>query len=165
VCPTLSENEGDKMPIMRKRHIFLFFCCVFVALVSVREASAQYGTAPNNYYPDGYHGATFTGTIAQINNEAITLTYTHGNKTDTFQGYVATPCNMPASKTTVVKTGAVITVFYEPEIIKTNGQKVKKNKIVGISFKEVDGKTIADNERRIFYCISAPFQSYFKAFQ
>jgi hypothetical protein len=147
------------------RCVRALLCCGLVASVFARVVSAQYGSAPNNYYPVGYHGATFTGTIAQTNNETITLTYTHGNKTDTFEGYVAAPCNLPSSRTTIVKKGAVITVFYEVETIKINGQKQKKNRILAISFKEVDGKTVADNERRIFYCMPTPFQTYFKAFR
>jgi hypothetical protein len=147
------------------RRVRAFVFCGLVASVCAGGASAQYATAPNNYYPDGYHGATFTGTITQINNDTITSTYTHGNKTDTFEGYVAAPCNMPASETTTVKKGAVITVFYESETIKINGQKVKRNRILGISFKEVDGKTISDNQRKIFYCIAGRFNMNFKAFQ
>jgi hypothetical protein len=89
----------------------------------------------------------------------------HGSKTDTFEGYVAAPCNLPATRTTVVKKGAVITVFYEPETTKTNGQKLKKTRILGISFQEMDGNRIADNQRKIFYCTPAPFQTQFMAFQ
>jgi hypothetical protein len=153
------------MSSMPNRPVCSVLCCGLVAFVCAGRASAQYATAPNNYYPEGYHGATFTGTITQINNDTLTLTYTHGNKTDAFEGYVATQCNIPPSKTTVVKKGAVITVLYEPETTKSNGQKVKKNRILGISFKEVDGKTIADNERGVYYCIAGSFPTYFKAFQ
>jgi hypothetical protein len=142
-----------------------FFCCGLLVLACAGVVSAQYASAPTNYYPQGYHGATFTGTVSQMNNEAITLTYTHGSKTDTFEGYVAAPCNLPATRTTVVKKGAVITVFYERETIKTNGQKLKKNRILGISFQEVDGNKIADDQRKIFYCMPSPFQMQFKGFQ
>jgi hypothetical protein len=148
------------------RLLFTFLCCGLVALACPGVVSAQYGTAPNNYYPEAYHGATFTGTVTQINNDAITLTYTHGSKTDTFEGYVAARCNLPSTRTTIVKKGAVITVFYEPETTKTNGQKLKKNRILGISFQEVDGNKIAENQRGIFYCMPSPsFQMQFKAFQ
>jgi hypothetical protein len=39
-------------------------------------ALGQVGTAPNNYYPDKYNGSTFTGTVAEVSGDQITLTYT-----------------------------------------------------------------------------------------
>jgi hypothetical protein len=150
---------------MLHRRFFTLLCSGLVAVVCADVVSAQYGSAPNNYYPQGYHGATFTGAVAQMNNDAITLTYTHGSKADTFEGYVAARCNLPATRATVVKKGAVITVFYEPETIKTNGQKLKKNRILGISFQEVDGNKIAEDQRKIFYCMPPPFQMQFKGFR
>jgi hypothetical protein len=102
---------------MPNRPVCSVLCCGLVAFVCAGRASAQYATAPNNYYPEGYHGATFTGTITQINNDTLALTFTHGNKTDAFEGYVATQCNIPPS----VKKGAVITVLYEPETTNERG--------------------------------------------
>jgi len=48
--------------------------------------SAQYGTAPNNYYPHNYGGSIFTGVVTETGDNQITLTFTKGSKTDTFTG-------------------------------------------------------------------------------
>ncbi|HEY6302678.1 MAG TPA: hypothetical protein VIX14_06380 [Terriglobales bacterium] len=55
-------------------------------------ATAQYGTAPNNY-PDKYNGSTLTGTVAETEDDEITLKYTKADKTDTFIGRLETACS------------------------------------------------------------------------
>jgi hypothetical protein len=135
-------------------------------------ASAQYGSAENNYYPAGYHGAIFTGTLVQSTDDTITLAYVHGAKTDTFEGYLVAPCGQlqtkapsnprPASN---IKVGSVLTVYYEAETTKIQGRKEKKNRVLGISFRQIDEKTISEERRGILYCIPSPFQLSLKAFQ
>jgi hypothetical protein len=57
---------------------------------------AQYGTAPNNYYPDKYNGSTFTGVVTEVAGDEITLTYTKDNKTETFKGRFEVACSYRA---------------------------------------------------------------------
>src|SRR5690349_12296586 len=113
-----------RLRLLRHIHIGLF------TLVFTSAANAQRGTAPNNYYPTWYSGATFSGQVIGATDDTITLAYTHGTKTETFEGRATAACNLPSSKTstdpkplTSVPTGSVITAFYEPKTIKVNGQK------------------------------------------
>ena len=140
-------------------------------VLSCGMAAAQYGTAPNGYYPAGYGGSTYTGKAQGTGPTSITLTYAHGNKTDTFEGYASAPCSMPVSKTSTapmplseVPTTAVVTVFYQSETVKVDGQKHKRNEIIAISFQQLNGKTIASEHRAIFYCTPSPVLA-FKAFE
>ena len=122
-------------------------------------ASAQYGTAPAGYYPDSYGGSIFTGKVQGTASESITLTYAHGVKTDTFEGHAAAPCNLPVSKTETrpmplseIPATAVVTVFYETETVKIDGEKHKRHEIIAISFQELNGKAIAKENRVVFSC-------------
>lgn len=161
------------MPVSGAEHSTRRKCfrrCATAMLLLCGVVSAQYGTAPNNYYPDSYDGVTFTGTVVSATQDTITLSYTHGNRTDTFEGYVTAPCNLPETRTTTrptplsgVPTGAVITAFYETKTIKVAGRKEKKNHIIAVMFQQVTSKPIADTHKAIFYCIPTPFHTTFKA--
>jgi hypothetical protein len=87
----------------------------FSMLLFGMTASAQHGTAPPSFYPLGYDGETFTGTVLRTTDDTITLTYTHGNKSATFEGYASALCNLPVTKTATepmplsqVQTGTVL---------------------------------------------------------
>jgi hypothetical protein len=146
------------------------FCGLFVLLLG-GVVAAQQGTAPNNYNPVGYNGSIFSGRVVQTTDDSITLSYVHGSKTDTFEAYTTTPCNLPANKTTThpvplskVQTGAVVTVYYEPKTVKVDGRKQKRNEVVGISFLEVNGRKVSEEHQAIFYCIPGQPTLYFRAF-
>jgi hypothetical protein len=154
------------------RRVCWFLCGELFVLLFGGAVSAQYGTAPNNYYPNSYNGSTFTGKVVRTTDDTITLTYTHGSKTDTFEGHLTSPCYLPSSKTTTgpmsasqVQMGAVITAFYEGRTVKVEGRKQKENQVIAISFLQVNGRTVTEDHRAIFFCIPAPFHTYFKAFQ
>lgn len=141
-------------------------------LVFSGRATAQKGIAPNGYYPPGYYGSTFTGTVVLTTNDTITLNYVHGSKTETFEGYATAPCNLPSSKSTTqpmplskVKTGALITVFYEATNIKIDGRKQKKNLVIGILFQEVNGRKVKEEHQAIFFCVPGPGTLYFMIFE
>ncbi len=68
---------------------------------------------------------------------------------------------MPLSR---VQPNTVVTVYYETKTSKDGGQKKKKNQVIGISFLQVNGKTVAEEHRAIFYCIPVPFATNFMAF-
>jgi len=147
-------------------------CCQFFLFLLVGVLSAQQGTAPNNYYPAGYSGSTFTGKVVQTTDDTITLSYSHGNKTDTFEAYATAQCDLPSTKTVTrpmplsqVQLGAVVTVFYQPITSKVNGKKQKRNQVIGILFQQVNGRQVAEEHQAIFFCVPKPFQSYFMAFQ
>ena len=143
-----------------------------IVLLLSAVMAAQQGTAPNNYYPVGYSGSIFTGKVVQATDDSITLSYVHGGKTDTFEAYATAPCNLPVSKTatrpaplSIVQTGAVVTVYYETRTVKVGGRKQKKNQVIGISFLEVNGKSVSEEHQAIFYCIPGQPALYFRAFQ
>src|SRR5579864_6493649 len=107
----------------------------FVATISF----AQYGNAPNNYYPDNYMGATFTGTVTDVKAGEITLAYTKKDKTQTFSGHLEADCNAPTANgkgmvASDLLLGTVITVFFNSESRKINGEKQKENVIIAVSF-------------------------------
>jgi hypothetical protein len=118
---------------------------------------AQYGSAPNNYYPDQYTGSTFTGTVTEVKDGQIKLTYSKKDKTDTFTGHLEANCSVPtvnglgmtASDLTL---GTVITAFFNGETKKVNGQKQKENVILAVSFEVWQGQKIADDKKKIYPC-------------
>ncbi len=153
-------------------HLRELISCGLLMLVLSGTGAAQKGTAPNGYYPGGYAGSTFTGKVVQTTDDTITLNYVHGSKTDTFEAYSTTPCNLPSTKTTTqpmplskVQTGAVVTLFYQGKEIKVDGKKQKRNQVIGILFQEENGRKVAAEHQAIFYCIPGPFMSYFMAFE
>ena len=111
---------------------------IAAALVFSAAAPAQHGTAPSGYYPFGYVGDTWTGTVTSTNDETreITLTYTRGDKTDTFTG--ALKAGLAAKrkdgshtgiKPSEIPVGTRLIVCYMPQTKKMQGQKVKTYEI------------------------------------
>ena len=126
---------------------------VFVATI----AFAQYGNAPNNYYPDSYMGATFTGTVTEVKDGEITLTYTKKDKSQTFRGRLEADCNAPTANgkgmvAADLLPGTVITTFFNSETRKVNGEKQKGNVIIAVSFEVWRGEKIANDKKRIYMC-------------
>jgi len=103
---------------------------------------AQHGTAPNGYYPAGYTGNTWTGVVSNVNEATgeFTLTYTKGNKTETFvgvpeEGYVVAPkggSERPL-KLSDIHVGRTMTVFYNVLTNKVDGKKVTVNSVININ--------------------------------
>ena len=103
---------------------------------------AQHGTAPNGYYPAGYSGNTWTGIVSNVNEATgeFTLTYTKGNKTETFvgvpeEGYVVAPKDGPERplKLSDIHVGRTMTVFYNVVTNKVDGKKVSVNSVISIN--------------------------------
>jgi hypothetical protein len=69
----------------------LIIACVLVGVIAV-AAAAQKGTAESGYYPASFpqNLNTWTGDVTTVDEQTreVTLTYTHGNKTQTFVGYI-----------------------------------------------------------------------------
>ena len=148
--------------------------CDFAAviLLCLGSAMAQYGNAPNNYYPDEYSGTTFTGVVEQTTNETITLTYSHGKKTQTFEGRIVAPCNLPVSPSatrpvpaTAIQKGWLVTAYFDPKAVKVDGKKENVNEIIAVSILGVNGRTVKSEHQAIFYCLPGSFHTTFKASQ
>jgi hypothetical protein len=86
-------------------------------------AWAQHGTAPGGYYPMGYQGDTWTGTVtaANDNTREITLSYTKGDKTETFTGVLQAGFSlktkdgsMREAKPSDIPIGMRLVVYYKP---------------------------------------------------
>lgn len=142
-----------------------------LSLLIAPLATAQYGTAPNNYYPDKYNGSTFTGTVADAKDDQITLTYTEGAKADTFIGRLETACSVPRAdksdrgmNASDIPRGTVITAFFNNENRKTDGQKIKENLILAITFARVQGQTIPEDKRMIYLCTTGK-HVHFRAYR
>jgi hypothetical protein len=93
-------------------------------LALVAQSKAQKATAPSGYYPVGYHGTMFTGTLDSINRDTheLTLIYVKGGKiADTFIGHLYATCQWTDKKdvdhqvdVSDLTRGTVLTAFYFP---------------------------------------------------
>lgn len=152
---------------MKMRPVIIIGSLVFFAAVSC----AQHGLAPNSYYPPGYRGDIFSGTVTHTESDLITLTFTKGTKTQNFQGRFKVGCDVPrtnGSKKPVtaseIPLNSKITAFYQERTIKADGSKRKENEIIAISFDELDGRKVPDDAKAIYYCLGGPTHMVFRAF-
>jgi len=111
---------------------------VIALLVLVSPAFAQHGTAENGYYPSGYQGDTWTGSVVSANEQTreITLSYSKNGKSETFvgvpeDGYLVHEHNGPTRplKMSDIPVGRIIKVWYKTETKKVDGRRVKVNTI------------------------------------
>ena len=95
-------------------------------------ARAQHGTAPNGYYPMGYHGDIWTGEVTAVNaaNREITLTYVKGEKRESFVGVLPEGYKVKLKdgsdhelKVSEIPIGARVTVYYLAKSRKVEGKK------------------------------------------
>jgi hypothetical protein len=133
------------------------FALIVFSSIPCTTASAQYGSAPNNYYPDNYSGSTFTGEVTATSGDQITLIYKKKDKTDTFIGRFETNCSVPskdhhAMVASDIPAGTVLTAFYDRESKKVNGQKEKENVIIAIAFDVWQGQKVNDDKKLIYSC-------------
>lgn len=130
---------------------------IVIALASA--ATAQYGTAPNNYYPDKYNGSTFSGVVTETTDDELTLTYTKGDKTDTFTGRFEAACSVPSTKGIGmmphnIPSGTVMTAFFNRDTKKMGERKVKENVILAIAFDTWQEQKVAEDKKMIYSCTS-----------
>jgi hypothetical protein len=102
--------------------------------VGAALASAQHGSAPSGYFPPGYAGDTWSGTVAAVNPDTreIVLSYEGKNKDETFTGVL-----QPGYKRTGVDgkpfevdmtnipLGSYMVAYYMQKTKKVDGQKTK----------------------------------------
>lgn len=145
---------------------------ILVVLLTCLSASAlaQYGTAPNNYYPEEYNGSIFTGVVADTDNDLLTLTYTKHNKSDVFVGKFEMPCSVPSKDkstpgmvTTDIPKGTSMTAYFVRRENKGAGQKSKENVILAVSFETWLGRKVSNDNRRMYFCTPQKYLK-FKAF-
>jgi hypothetical protein len=93
-----------------KRLFVVLACLILYSEMSM----AQKGSADPDYYPLGYSGQTWTGEVTAVDNEqrALTLTYTRGDKTQTF---VASIPNAPYERRRDAQNFRVIDFPYDRE--------------------------------------------------
>ena len=51
-----------------------------------------------------------------------------------------------------IPNGTVLTAFFHADARKVNGQKLKENVILAITFDRWQGQKIADDKKKIYYC-------------
>jgi hypothetical protein len=120
----------------------LFVALTFVILCA-SVSVAQKGTAEPDYYPMGYSGDTWTGEVTAANEDTreFTLTYTKGDKTQTFVGVLPKgyTVKMKDGRDHEVKMdelmGMQIRVYYINKSAKdANGVTVKRKEVFKIKF-------------------------------
>jgi hypothetical protein len=140
--------------------------CWCAALLAGIVASNLYGkpqkkNAPNGYYPYNYTGTTFTGRAESIdaNRQELTLLYTKHTKEERFVGRLDAPCAYKNRNGATISfgvsripKGVLLTAFYISATDKASGSR--ENHIFAISYDELDGKEIPDDQRFTVYCSS-----------
>jgi len=110
-----------------------FLLLVIVFMIAM-PAGAQHGTAPAGYYPAGYNGDMWTGTLTAANDSTreITLTYTKKDKTQTFTGMLEEKFTVTLAdgkthqlKPSDIAPGTILRVYYKPKTKKVDDKKVK----------------------------------------
>jgi hypothetical protein len=155
----LSSGRREMRPILAR-----LITITFLSII----ASAQYGTAPNNYYPVNYSGNTFTGTVTHTLGDEITLTFVKGSKTETFVGRLETGCSVPSKdghpmRATDIPGGTVVTAFFNGTTKKVDGKRIKENVIIAIAFDVWQGHTASEDKKMIYSCTDQR-QLKFRAF-
>jgi len=133
--------------------------------------SAQYGTAPNNYYPDSYNGSVFKGVVTETRDDQIILNFTKGSNTETFTGLFETGCSVPTAQQggppmmpANIPKGTTMTAFFNTRTKKVDGKKIKQNLIIAIAFDIWQGQKIAEDKKKIYWCTDS-HHLQFRAYQ
>jgi hypothetical protein len=131
------------------------------ALLSAPLAFGQYGEADWGYFPSGYSGATFSGTVTQTTRNEITLSFTNAkkNKTDTFTGRLEAMCTSARNYgltggpllASNIPNGSEMTAYYNQKTKKVDGKKIKENVIVAVWFHTWGAEKLSD-VKSLEYC-------------
>ncbi|SRR5882762_3098093 len=134
---------------------------ISVAFLIVLELNAQKSTAPNGYYPLGFSGSIFTGSLESVSTDVqeLTLSYVKGKKIERFVGKLESTCAWKDKSGAAhllgvsdFPKGLVLTVFYIPVTSKSGGVKTNENLIFALSYAELSGKRIPDDQRVVIFC-------------
>lgn len=111
---------------------------ILTVILLTTLASAQHGTATAGYFPSGYSGDTWSGTVTAVNPDSreITLTYKGKGKEETFSGvlkagYTRTgkdgkPFEVQMAE---IPVGSYMVAYYMAKTKKVDGQKMKHYEI------------------------------------
>jgi hypothetical protein len=119
---------------------------------------AQYGNAPNNYYPSTYSGAIFTGTVSANKDDQVTLTFENKGQVETFVGRLDKNCSVSSKSGRGMTAadfplGTEVTAFFNEETKKKgHGEKAKENVIIAVAFDSWNGQKITEDKKKIFWC-------------
>lgn len=134
-------------------------------------ASAQSGSAPPGYYPADYDGSIFKGFVIESSANNLALSPVKGKKGETFEGSFVSGCSVPTTnghtgtmRPADIPKGTEMTVLFKTRTRKADGNSIKENLIVGISFDTWQGQKVPDSEKRIFWCVDSSYLQ-FKAFR
>ncbi len=107
-------------------------------------SSAQHGTAENGYYPPGYSGDTWKGTVTTTDDttRTVNLNYEGKKKTETFTGVLREGCckikmsdgTVQELKPSQLLPGRQIMVYYISRTTKVDGKKATFNEIFKVDF-------------------------------
>ena len=147
----------------------MIWITVISCLVAASPLKAQKGTAHDGYYPAGYMGSTFTGSLQPAGNDPskFTLVYTKNGKSETFSAQLETKCKL-TNKAGVTQSfqmeafsaGAVLTAYYRTAKNKTTHEK--ENIAFALSFAEGKNGPVPDHKRMVIVCVEGQLQ--FKSF-
>ena len=140
---------------------------VVVIVISAYSAYCQHGTAPNGYYPPGYQFDTFTGTSISSDTatDTVTLEFKKDAKAETLSIILEGGCAVP-SKTGEpmhakdIPQGTVLTAYYMPKTEKVAGEKRTVYLAIGISFREWQGKPVAEKDRKLYSCGASAYRVF-----
>jgi len=122
------------------RHMVLV-ACLLLAVAGVLHS--QHGTAPNDYFPMGFAGDTWTGEVSAVNdaNREITLVYFGKKKTESFVGVLQEGYKVKRKdgeltelKVSTIPSGTRMRVYYMAKDRKVDGRKEKFHEIFRIDF-------------------------------
>ena len=132
---------------------------------------AQYGTAPNGYYPSGYGGDIFTGSVSAVDEATgqITVSFHTKKKTETFVGHLQKSCDVPSKDGNPMTAldlpiGTDVSVFFVTSVRKEGNTAVKDNLIIGIMFHSWDGHPVAQPSKKMYSCSTTPISHYWRCF-
>src|SRR5437660_7119869 len=112
------------------------------------------------------------GICASDSADQIKLVYKNGNKTQSFEGKIESPCLAPLKDKPTegkelhlssIPAGTVLTAYYAPTTLKVDGKKAHANLVWGIRFDTLNGQKLSSPTRPIISCSHAnarPFRVF-----
>jgi hypothetical protein len=142
--------EGKQMSVHSRGHLIAVTLAVLALQSALAQPTvAQHGQAEAGYYPGPYVGDTWQGNVTAVDDAArtITLTYTKGSKTQTFDIRFAeglavnfTDGTSKQIKPSDLPIGATAIAYYTNYSDKVNGKKTDVHEAFLIRVKTTDGK-------------------------
>ncbi len=132
-------------------------------------ALAQYGRAPNGYYPSPFSGDIFSGRVTAIDESTGDITIAAGgSRPEMFVGRLRAGCAVPSKDGKLmtapdIPIGTDITAFFQPNARKGAGLSGKDNSIIGIMFHSWNGHPVKQQAKKMYSC-AGPATSHWLCF-